>query len=82
MKPRGRATSEPSCVPNAHGHCEICGDEAKPGLVRAVDDVRGTGEVQVDGVVQTVALDLLDHVAPGDTILVHQGFAITRLDDA
>jgi hydrogenase maturation factor len=28
----------------------------------------------------TVALDLVDDVAPGDLVLVHQGFVISRVE--
>lgn len=69
-----------TCVPDAHGHCSICGDEATLVRVVAVDAAGGTAEVVVGGVASTVAIDLLDEVAVGDAILVHMGFAISRID--
>ena len=40
-----------------------------------------TGLVLLDGVEQTVALDLTEGVRTGDLILVHLGFAIARVED-
>lgn len=37
-------------------------------------------EVEVGGVHQRISLALLDGVAAGDYVIVHAGFAITRLD--
>ncbi|MBI5832877.1 MAG: HypC/HybG/HupF family hydrogenase formation chaperone [Armatimonadetes bacterium] len=36
--------------------------------------------VELDGVTQRARADLLDEVAVGDHVIVHAGFAITRLD--
>lgn len=69
-----------TCVPDAHGHCSICGDEATLVRVVAIDAAGETAEVVLGDVVSTVAIDLLDEVAVGDAILVHMGFAISRVD--
>lgn len=71
----------PTCVPTADGHCSICGDEAMLGRVVAVDNASGTAEVVHDGATATVAIDLVEHVAVGDQLLVHLGFAIGRVAD-
>lgn len=69
----------PDC---GRGHCALCGDEAVLARVVSVDPITGTAEVAGEGVTGPVALDLVDGVAPGDAVLVHQGFAISRMDDA
>jgi D-sedoheptulose 7-phosphate isomerase len=62
-------------------HCAGCRDEAIPGTVRAIASGDRTADVELGAgaEVVTVALDLLDHVAVGDRVLVHQGFAIERV---
>ena len=73
-----------SCTPNPDGTCAICGDEACPGIVESLDNASKTAEValQLRGGTQvtTVAVDLLDEVSIGDTVMVHLGFAIARVD--
>ncbi|MEO7137917.1 MAG: HypC/HybG/HupF family hydrogenase formation chaperone [Gemmatimonadales bacterium] len=61
-------------------HCALCGDEALLALVLSVDGARQSADVQLDGGVRTVALDLIAEVEPGDAVLVHQGFAIGRME--
>lgn len=61
------------------GTCHLCGDEAVAGRVLAVDDGARTAVVAFTSGEATVALDLVDAVA-GDTLLVHLGFAIARLE--
>jgi len=68
------------CAPGPHGTCALCGDEALPGRVAALDDAEGTAEVELEGRMAVVALDLVDGVAVGDVVLVHQGFAISRME--
>lgn len=72
------------CTPDTDGSCSICGDVALPGIVIAVNAAEKTAEVSMadQTATATVALDLVDAVAPGDSLLVHLGFAITRLDKA
>lgn len=69
-----------ACVPSPADRCSLCGDEGLPGLVVSVDARLQTAVVQMAGVPETVALDLLDGVEPGHTVLVHQGFAIGRME--
>ncbi|MFN2431843.1 MAG: HypC/HybG/HupF family hydrogenase formation chaperone [Gemmatimonadota bacterium] len=52
---------------------------ALPGRVIATGSAAGTAAVALEGVVIEVALDLLDDVAVGEEVLVHQGFAIGRV---
>jgi hydrogenase expression/formation protein HypC len=39
------------------------------------------GKVQFGGIVRDVCLDLLPESVPGDYLLVHVGYAITRVDE-
>ena len=51
---------------------------ALPGLVLDIADQ--TAEVDFDGAIRAVRLDLLPDTVKGDYVLVHAGFAIERLD--
>lgn len=42
----------------------------------------GMAVVEIGGARRSVNLHLLDDVAPGDFVLVHAGFAISRLEEA
>lgn len=42
----------------------------------------GLARVSVDGVLRETSLALLDDVKIGDYVIVHAGFAISRLDQA
>ncbi len=56
---------------------------AIPGRVVAVTDGTGfdrRGTVDYDGARQEVSLAYLPEVRPGDYVLVHVGFAMTKLD--
>lgn len=65
------------CDPGA-GPCHLCGDVAVVGRVLDVDPRLRTGQVAIDGILSTVAFDLVDAKA-GDDVLVHLGFAIERV---
>jgi len=63
-------------------HCITCSDEGVPmrvielreaGIVDAVDGTGSRNEVMAD---------LVGDVAPGDTLLVHAGVALLRLDES
>lgn len=60
--------------------CTLCGDEAVPAVVLSVDPATDTGTIEIEGERRSVALDLVQGVGAGDTVLVHQGFAIARVD--
>ena len=61
--------------------CQLCGDVAVVGRVIAIDADARTAVVALECGTATVALDLVD-ADVGDTLLVHLGFAITRLEAA
>ena len=57
---------------------------AVPGRLKELftqDGVR-MGKVDFEGVVRNVCLECLTEAAPGDYVLVHVGFALSRIDEA
>jgi hydrogenase maturation factor len=68
-----------NCVPNPDGSCSICADEAIPGVVESIDTTAATAQVRTGSGTGTVALDLVESVAVGDTLMIHLGFAIGRI---
>ena len=55
---------------------------AIPGqIVAVVDELNGLAEVDVVGVRRTVNVGLLDGAEPGDWVLIHVGFALSRIDE-
>ena len=64
-------------------HCVTCGDDGVPMQVVHVDEDRGLALCEHDdGVRETVEVALVDPVAPGDVLLVHDGTALIRLEQA
>jgi hydrogenase maturation factor len=62
-------------------HCVTCGDDGDPERVLAVDETRGLALCEAgDGHHETVEIALVAPVAPGDTLLVHAGTALTHLE--
>lgn len=62
-------------------HCVTCGDDGVPMRVLALDAGRGLALcADAEGARSTVEVALVD-AAPGDTLLVHAGTALTRLED-
>jgi hydrogenase maturation factor len=57
------------------GHCITCGDE---GIAMRVLELQSAAALCVDeeGEIHSIAIDLLDDVAAGTTVLVHAGVAI------
>jgi hydrogenase expression/formation protein HypC len=55
-----------------------------PGKVLAVDrqDALLMGDVEFGGIVKRVCLEYVPDVAPGEYVLVHVGFALSRIDAA
>jgi hydrogenase expression/formation protein HypC len=55
---------------------------AVPGqIVGLVDEPVALASVEIAGVRRVVNVGLLDDPAPGDWVLVHVGFAISRIDE-
>lgn len=64
-------------------HCITCGDDGVPMTVVRVDAVRGLALCEdADGTRATVEISLIDAVETRDTLLVHAGTALTRLEPA
>ncbi|MEA2233395.1 MAG: hydrogenase expression/formation protein HypC [Solirubrobacteraceae bacterium] len=62
--------------------CITCGDVAIPMSVMRLDEERGLALCSDDeGNSETVEIDLVAPVAPGDKLLVHAGTAIARLTE-
>jgi hydrogenase expression/formation protein HypC len=56
---------------------------AIPGqVVEVVDEANHLARVDVAGVRRNVNVGLLDGVAAGDWVLIHVGFALSRIDEA
>jgi len=47
-------------------------------VIRLCDD--GMADIELDGVVKDVSLDLVDGVQVGDYVIVHVGYALSKLD--
>jgi hydrogenase expression/formation protein HypC len=47
-----------------------------------VEDTIRMGHVNFEGVVRQVCLECVPDAAPGDYVLVHVGFALSRIDEA
>lgn len=56
---------------------------AIPGKILSEDDLgfARTGRVQFGGIVRQVRLDFVPEAAIGDYVLVHVGFAISKIDE-
>ena len=64
--------------PSPH-HCITCGDDGVPMRVLLVDEARALALCEgEDGARNSVEIALVD-AAPGDTLLVHAGTALTRV---
>jgi hydrogenase expression/formation protein HypC len=57
---------------------------AIPGKILSAEDlgVARAGRVQFGGIVRQVRLDFVPEAAPGDYVIVHVGFAISKVDEA
>jgi hydrogenase expression/formation protein HypC len=56
---------------------------AIPGrVIEIVDETRQLAKVEVSGVLRNVNVGLLDDVQPDDWVLIHVGFALSRVDEA
>jgi hydrogenase maturation factor len=63
-------------------HCMTCGDVAMEMTVLRVDAERGLALCEAGGEKETVEVELVGPVAPGDELLVHAGTALQRLGAA
>jgi hydrogenase maturation factor len=64
-------------------HCVTCGDDGVAMQVVRIDEVRGLALCEDEnGTRATVEIALIESVALRDTLLVHAGTALTRLEPA
>jgi hydrogenase maturation factor len=75
------APSGMSCELDTEGHCITCSDEALEVQVLSIDEATGLALVAVEDVTEEVDITLIEHVAPGDLLLVHGGVAIAHLGE-
>jgi hydrogenase maturation factor len=74
-----RDAPAPQCGPD--DGCITCGDEAVPMRVLRVDERRRLALcADAEDRHETVEVELVAPVAPGDALLVHAGAALLRLD--
>jgi hydrogenase maturation factor len=73
---------EVSCGLDTEGHCITCSDEAQQVRVLNVDEEHGLAQVTLNGIEEEIDISLVERIAPGDTLLVHGGVAIARVDEA
>jgi hydrogenase assembly chaperone HypC/HupF len=72
----------PICDLSPDSGCITCGDVALPLTVLRLDEERGLALcADDDGKSETVEIDLVAPVAPGDRLLVHAGTAIAKLTE-
>ncbi|MGA2271600.1 MAG: HypC/HybG/HupF family hydrogenase formation chaperone [Bryobacteraceae bacterium] len=57
---------------------------AVPGKIVSVEEILGNrvGRIQFGGITREALLDLVPEAAVGDYVMVHVGFAISRVDEA
>ena len=53
---------------------------AVPSKITEINETTSIGTVDVDGVTREASLMLLDDVKIGDYVIVHAGFAISKVD--
>jgi hydrogenase maturation factor len=61
-------------------HCITCGDVAVEMTVLRVDAERGLALCEAGGEKESVEIELVGPVGPGDELLVHAGTALQRLE--
>ena len=67
-----------TCLPDTHGYCATCGDEALPARVVRLTTDGWNALVEVAGQPTEVDISLVENVRVGDVLLVHGGVALGR----
>jgi len=70
-----------SCTLDGEGYCITCSDEAVQVRVLSVDEENGLARVALYGTEEEIDVTLVEHIAPGDVLLVHGGVAIAHVDE-
>lgn len=66
------------CSAGSDGHCITCSDEVLPARILSVDKTCGMALVEIADEQTEVDVTLLDHLEPGNMILVHGGTGISQ----
>ena len=61
-------------------HCITCSDEALPAKVLELDELLLLAQVEIKDQITEIDVSLVDEVAVGQTLLVHGGVALERLE--
>lgn len=69
-----------TCVPDAHGYCPTCADEALRAKVIQVNLDQSSAMVEIDGQPAEVDISLVEDPAVGQVVLVHGGVAIGSVE--
>jgi len=69
------------CTLDGEGYCITCSDEAVQVRVLSVDEENGLALVTLYGTEEEIDVTLVEHIAPGDVLLVHGGVAIAHVDE-
>ena len=77
---RPSRTSRNFCVPDAHGYCPTCADEALPATITRIGADQWTATVEMSGELSEVDVSLIEGVRIGQVVLVHGGVAIGSLE--
>lgn len=64
------------CVPEAHGRCLTCSDDAQPATILRLLPDGWTALADVGGRAQEIDIMLLEGVSVGAVVLVHGGVAL------
>jgi hypothetical protein len=64
------------CIPDAHGRCSTCSDEALTAIVQQVNEEMCTAIVEIGDQTSEVDISLVEGIYIGQTLLVHGGVAI------
>jgi hydrogenase maturation factor len=80
-KPRIWLARESVCRIDAAGHCPTCADEALLATVLSVEQDASLARVSLGESEAVVDISLVGAVMPGETLLVHGGVALERLEE-
>ena len=73
--------TQSECDTDEPGRCSLCGDVAIEMTVVSVDRRARLARVRSDSQEMEVAIDLIDAIHEGDRVMVHQGFALSRVGE-
>ena len=76
------AIEEVSCALDGEGYCITCSDEAVQVRVVSVNEDNGLALVSIHDIEEEIDVTLVEHIEPGDVLLVHGGVAIAHVDEA